>query len=137
MLSSKLLLLLIGSIAISSSFAAEEDWGLDGEAQEVSKRIQDFNDDDDDDDDDDDGNILAMEEDDFDNIDELLGRELARNVAKGQWGWFKRTFRKVKRFVRKHANCKNARRACAFARRSRNPKVYLICRGVGIACSLG
>ena len=72
MVPSKLLLLLIGSIDISSCLAAEEDWGLDDEAQPMSKRIQDFNDDDDDDDDDG-GHIFTMEEDDVDNIDELLG----------------------------------------------------------------
>ena len=71
MFSSKLLLLLIGSIAISSCLAAEEDWSLDDEAQPMSKRIQDFNDDDDDDGGG--GHIFAMEEDDVDNIDELLG----------------------------------------------------------------
>ena len=134
MLSSQLLLLLIGSIAISSCLATKEDWHLDDEAQQMSKNMQDFNDDDDDDDDD--GDIFAME-DDFDNIDELLGKELARNIAKGQWGWGRRVIRKVGRFVKKNATCENAKRACALARRLRNPKVHVICAGVNVACALG
>ena len=134
MLSSKLLLLLIGSIAISSCLATKENWGLDDEAQQMSKRIQDLNDDDDDDDDD--GDIFAME-DNFDNIDELLGKELARNIARGQWGWGRRVIRKVGDFVKKNATCNNAKKACNVARLTGNPKVHVICAGVNVACALG
>ena len=60
MLSNKLLLLLIGSIAISSCLATEEDWGLDGEAYDINS------------------------------IDELLGRKLTHCFAKGQWRFIRR-----------------------------------------------
>ena len=137
MLSSKLFLLLIGSFAISACLAAEEDWGLDDEPQEVSSKVHDFADEDDDDDDDNNDDVFAMERDDLDNINELLGRELARNVAKGQWRWVRRTVRRVGRFFKKHVNCKNAKRACYIAKRFRNPKVYAICGAVKVACFFG
>ena len=101
MLSSKLLILLIGSIAISSCLAAEEDVGL----KEMSRKVQDIADDDDD--------TFATEEDNFAKIDELLGRELVRNVAKGQF------FRKTKKVV-KHVGevvkggCKLVKDACTY-----------------------
>ena len=135
MLSSKLLLLLIGSFAIFSCLAAEEDWGLDDEAQEVSRRIQDVNDDDDDDDDnDDDDDIFAMEEDNFGNIDELLERELARNVAKGQWGWVRRVIRKIIRLLRKHGRraCNKAKKFCYLIRHFRKGRG--VCNKVKNVC---
>ena len=115
MLSSKLLILLIGGIAISSCLAAEEDVGL----KEMSRKVQDIADDDDD--------IFTMEEDNFDNIDELLGRELVRNVAKGQLvGKIFRGAKKVVKHVGEVAKggCKIAKDACNY------------CEDVRTLCSL-
>ena len=158
MLSSKLLLLLIGSIAISSCLATEEDWGLDGEAQEVSKKAQDIADNDDDDNDnddwgldgeaqkvgrkvqdiadndvgdDDDDDIFAMEEDDYNNINELLRRELSHNVAKGQWRRWGRWSRRA---------CRRVIRACNWVKKTFGIfsfKARLVCKGVRVACRFG